>query len=139
MIALPPGAEFPSGASTRWTAVERELAIAVLSGETVVVNVRKAGPHRRLVPWLVAEDLLTYVGHAGPRHDWPESDFANPFVRLAGKDRATMVDRYRNWLDERPDLLRRIPEELAGRALGCWCAPAACHADVLAEEARRAR
>ena len=131
MIALPPGAE-------KWTAVERELAIAVLSGETVVVNVRKAGPHRRLVPWLVDEGLLTYVGHAGPRHQWPESNFANPFVKLAGTDRATMVDRYREWLHEHPRLMRRLPSELAGRALGCWCAPAPCHADVLAEEVRRA-
>ena len=131
MIPLPPGAE-------DWTAAERELAIAVLSGETVVVNVRKAGPHRRLVPWLVAEGLLTYVGHAGPRHDWPESPFANPFVKQARTDRAGMVSRYREWLREHPSLLRRIPAELAGRALGCWCAPAPCHADMLAEEACRA-
>lgn len=131
MVPLPAGAE-------EWTAAERELAIAVLSGETVVVNVRKAGPHRRLVPWLVGERLLTYVGHAGPRHHWPESDFANPFVTMAGADRAGMVDRYRSWLHGRPALLRRIPSELAGRALGCWCAPASCHADVLAEETRHA-
>jgi hypothetical protein len=131
MVPLPPGAQ-------EWTAAERELAIAVLSGATVVVNVRKAGPHRRLVPWLVAEGLLTYVGHAGPRHEWPESPFANPFVKLAGSDRATMVDRYRAWLREHPSLLRRIPAELAGRALGCWCAPSPCHADALAAEARRA-
>ena len=132
MHALPPGAE-------KWTAAERELAIAVLSGDTVVVNVRKGGgPHKRLVPWLVEEGLLTYVGHAGNRHDWPESPFANPFVGLRDVDRATMVSRYREWLREHPSLLRRIPSELAGRALGCWCAPASCHADVLAEEARRA-
>ena len=129
MVPLPPGAE-------AWTAAERELAIAVLSGETVVVNVRKAGPHRRLGPWLVGEGLLTYVGHAGPRHHWPESDFANPFVKSAGADRAGMVSRYRDWLHDRPALLARIPAELTGRALGCWCAPAPCHADVLAEEAR---
>jgi hypothetical protein len=131
MVPLPPGAE-------DWTAAERELAIAVLSGETVVVNVRKAGPHRHLVPWLVAEGLLTYVGHAGTRHTWPESNFANPFLKLAGTDRAGMVSRYREWLHEHPALLRRVPTELAGKALGCWCAPASCHADVLAEEARRA-
>jgi len=130
MIPLPPGAE-------QWTAAERELAIAVLSGETVVVNVRKAGPHRRLVPWLVEEGLLTYVGHAGRRHQWPESDFANPFVKLAGTDRATMMSKYREWLHDHPRLIRQLPE-LVGRALGCWCAPAACHADLLAEEVRHA-
>lgn len=131
MIALPPGAE-------QWTAAEREVAIEVLSGGTVVVNVRKAGPHRRLVPWLAGEDLLTYVGHAGTRHDWPESPFANPFVRMATMDRVDMVSRYRDWLHEHPALLHRVPAELAGRALGCWCAPLACHADVLKEEVGRA-
>jgi hypothetical protein len=108
-----------------------------MSGDTVVVNVRKGGPHRRLVPWLAGAGLLTYVGHAGNRHDWPESPFANPFAGLRDADRATMVSRYREWLGEHPVLLRRIRSELAGRALGCWCAPAACHADVLAEQTRR--
>lgn len=132
MIALPPGAE-------KWTEAERELAASVLDGRTVVVNVRKAGPHRRLVPWLVAEDLITYVGHAGTRHSWPRSDFANPFVKLAGVDRETMVARYRQWLRDRPELTARIAGgELVGRALGCWCAPGSCHADVLAEESRNA-
>jgi hypothetical protein len=131
MIALPPGAE-------RWTEAERELAAAVLSGETVVVNVRKAGPHRRLVPWLVEAGLLTYVGHAGPRHDWPGSDFANPFVGLRDAGRETMVARYREWLHGRPELVARLAAgELAHRAIGCWCAPESCHADVLAEESGR--
>lgn len=36
----------------------------------------------------------------------------------------------------RCDLLDRIAAgELKGRALGCWCAPLACHADVLLEYA----
>lgn len=124
--------------AAEWTEAERALAAAVRAGETVVVNVRRSGPHRHLVPWLVDEGLITYVGHRGNRHRWPESDFANPFVKLARADRATMVAKYREWLHEHPDLLRRIPAELAGRALGCWCAPQPCHADVLAEEAWRA-
>lgn len=34
----------------------------------------------------------------------------------------------------RPDLLARIGGgELTGKALGCWCAPSACHSDVLLE------
>jgi hypothetical protein len=32
----------------------------------------------------------------------------------------------------RPDLLARV-SELAGKRIGCWCKPAACHGDVLAE------
>lgn len=126
MQALPPGAE-------KWSAAEQELAASILDGETIVVNVRKGGPHRHLVPWLFEEGLLTYVGHAGTRHAWPKSDFANPFIGLRS-DRVEMVARYRDWVLGRESLLERLRSgELTGRALGCWCAPEGCHADVLAE------
>lgn len=128
--------ELPDDAE-HWAAHERALARTVLDGDTVVVNVRKSGPHRHLVPWLVDAGLVSYVGHAGNRHSWPESDFANPFVREAKLDREGMVRHYREWLAEQPRLLRRIKSgELTGRALGCWCAPKPCHADVLAEMAK---
>jgi hypothetical protein len=117
---------------------ERSLALAVLDGRTVVVNVRKGGPHKNLVPWLAETGRLTYVGHSGARHDWPESDFANPFVNMRDVDREAMVHRYREWLTERPGLMRRLRAgELTGKALGCWCAPKPCHADVLAELSAR--
>ena len=119
-----------------WSDDERERAADVLDGRAVVVNVRKAGPHRHLVPWLLEQDLLTYVGHSGPRHSWPASDFASPFVKEAKTDREAMVRHYETWLDEQPALLARLREgELNGRALGCWCAPKLCHADVLAHRA----
>ncbi|SNR37768.1 protein of unknown function [Haloechinothrix alba] len=122
--------------STTWTDDERERAARVLDGRTTVVNVRKSGPHKHLVPWLVRQDLLTYVGHGGPRHAWPESDFASPFVKQARTDRAAAKRSYERWLDEQDELLRRLRSgELSGRALGCWCAPEPCHADVLAERA----
>ena len=117
-----------------WTDEERELAEQVSAGGSVVVNVRKSGPHKHLVPWLVERDLLRYVGHAGNRHSWPESDFANPYVREAKTDRKAMVRHYREYLETRPDLVERLRGgELDGRALGCWCAPLPCHADVLLE------
>jgi hypothetical protein len=126
-------AELPEDVQ-RWSEEERALARRVLDGATVVVNVRKSGPHRHLVPWLADADLLCYVGHAGPRHSWPESDFASPFVREAAVDREQLVEHYRQWLADQPELMARIRSgELAGRALGCWCAPRPCHADVLAE------
>src|SRR2546423_13346717 len=117
MTALPPEA-------TGWSRDERARAGALLDGWAVVVNVRKSGPRKHLVPWLRETGRLTYVGHAGPRHDWPESDFANPFLRMVS-DRPAMVRRYRAWLTEQTGLLQRIRDgELTGRALGCWCAPA---------------
>lgn len=132
MAGLPPE-------SQRWSEEERSIGSAVLAGATVVVNVRRNGPHRHLVPWLREVGLITYVGHAGNRHSWPQSDFASPFVREATVDREGMVRRYREWLFSQPGLVRRLRGgELAGRALGCWCAPKPCHADVLVEEVNKA-
>lgn len=120
-----------------WTARELELRETITDGHGAVVNVRRSGPHRHLVPWLVAHKLIVYVGHAGARHSWPESDFANPFVKEANADREAMVRHYREYLEGRPDLVRRLRDgELRGYALGCWCAPKPCHADVLLEYAR---
>ncbi|WP_184729191.1 DUF4326 domain-containing protein [Saccharopolyspora phatthalungensis] len=119
--------------ASNWSDDERERADALLDGHAVVVNVRKSGPHKHLVPWLEEAGLLTYVGHAGPRHHWPESEFASPFLKEAKVDREAMVRHYEKWLDEQPNLLTKLREgELSGRALGCWCAPKPCHADVLA-------
>jgi hypothetical protein len=125
----------------RWTAAERELALQVLHGQTVVVNVRRGGPHRHLVPWLRDHDMISYVGHPGSRHSWPRSDFANPFVKQAGADRETTVRRYRAWLDDQPELLARIS---AGRSDQRWRADGAgagllvCAATLSCRRPRRA-
>ncbi|RZS44149.1 uncharacterized protein DUF4326 [Herbihabitans rhizosphaerae] len=120
-----------------WSAAERELAERASAGETVVVNVRKSGPHKHLMPWLVEEGLIVYIGHSGNRHSWPESDFANPFVAQR-QDRDLMITKYREWLVGQRDLLDRLRAgELTGKALGCWCAPLPCHGDVLVEEIDR--
>ncbi len=127
--------DLPSQASV-WTEDEQQRAAHVLAGSATAVNVRKNGPHKNLVPWLVAEGLLTYVGHAGTRHSWPGSDFASPFVKEAKTDRAAAIQHYERWLREQNELMRRLGEgELAGRALGCWCVPEPCHAEVLAKMA----
>jgi hypothetical protein len=39
-------------------------------------------------------------------------------------------------LPTQPDLMARLPE-LKGKVLGCWCAPEACHGDILSEFANR--
>lgn len=125
----------------RLTNNERDRAEALAAGQTVVVNVRRNGPHRRLVPLLVEQELLTYVGRSSSRHSWPASDFANPFLLRHGLDRTTMMSQYAQWLDGQPALLRRIYDgELTGRALGCWCVPSQpCHAEILARLASKHR
>ncbi len=39
--------------------------------------------------------------------------------------------RYEQWVRSQPELIAALPE-LEGKTLGCWCAPDACHGDVLA-------
>lgn len=51
--------------------------------------------------------------------------------------REEVVEKYREFT-MRPDKARlreRIRKELGGKDLVCWCAPEACHADVLLEVA----
>ena len=64
------------------------------------------------------------------------SKWGNPFV--IGKDgtRDEVIAKYREWLLAQPALVEALPE-LSGKVLGCWCAPQACHGDVLAELSNR--
>lgn len=53
--------------------------------------------------------------------------------RLDGKPlpRLHAILNYETWLPSQRELCERIPE-LTGKILGCWCAPKACHAELLA-------
>lgn len=70
------------------------------------------------------EPYDTYIGRPGP--------WGNPFV--IGKDgtREEVVQKYKEWVLKQPHLLSKL-HELRGKTLGCWCAPQACHGDVLKE------
>jgi hypothetical protein len=67
------------------------------------------------------------------------SEWGNPFSHRNGtlaaykvETREEAVAAYRQWILTKPELLKRLPE-LKGKTLACWCAPLACHGDVLAE------
>ncbi len=77
-----------------------------------------------------------YIGRAVPRSGLKASVWGNPFV--IGKDgtREEVMVKYRTWLLADCDLLERL-SELKGKVLGCWCAPEACHGDILSELANR--
>lgn len=60
------------------------------------------------------------------------SAWGNPYVIGPDGNRAQVIEAYRGWISERADLLERLGE-LEGKRLACWCAPRACHGDVLAE------
>ena len=65
------------------------------------------------------------------------SIWGNPFV--IGKDgtRNDVIAKYRDYLLSNSSLMAKLEGELKGRDLVCWCAPEACHADVLIELANK--
>lgn len=58
--------------------------------------------------------------------------WGNPYK--VGKDgtRREVIEKYRQYIMTRKDLLDSL-HELEGKRLGCFCAPMACHGDVLVE------
>jgi hypothetical protein len=79
-----------------------------------------------------AEHFDVYIGRG--------SKWGNPFthrestypgvVRVGSPEAA--IGMYREWIMRQPQLLNAL-DELRGKVLGCYCKPAACHGDVLAE------
>lgn len=81
--------------------------------ETRVVNLRR-------------EPYDVYIGR-GRGSIW-----GNPFPITKDASRAEVIQKYREYILSRPDLLGQI-ETLRGKRLGCFCKPAPCHGDVLVE------
>lgn len=61
------------------------------------------------------------------------SDWGNPFEIGRDGTRKEVIEKYRQYLLGRPDLLARIRPELRGRVLRCWCDPRPCHGHILAQ------
>jgi hypothetical protein len=64
------------------------------------------------------------------------SKWGNPFVIGRHGTRDQVIAKYRAWITRQSALMAALPE-LRGKNLICWCAPEACHADVLIELANR--
>lgn len=81
-----------------------------------VLNRRRAGVPRGAV----------YVGRP--------TKWGNPFP-VGEHGRSGAIALYRVWImrPEQARLREQARVELAGRDLVCWCAPSACHAEVLRE------
>lgn len=111
-----------------WSAEEHALADRLEAGETVVLNMR-GEVHGHLWAWAERSGLAERIDR--------RSIWGNPFILGDDGDRDTVCDAYANvYLPHKPRLLSEIAD-LKGRALGCWCAPARCHGDHLAELAAR--
>ena len=80
---------------------------------------------------LTPKDAL-YVGRP--------TKWGNPYVIGRDGTRAEVIAKYKDFLTDliyTSDLFMADLHELRGRDLVCWCAPKACHADVLLELANR--
>lgn len=58
------------------------------------------------------------------------SKWGNPFRIGPDGDRAAVIEKHSRWLRDRHDLLQAL-DELRGKHLICFCAPASCHGDLL--------
>jgi hypothetical protein len=58
------------------------------------------------------------------------SKWGNPFRIGADGDRATVIAKHQSWLRDQHHLLGAL-DELRGCDLVCFCAPQACHGDLL--------
>jgi hypothetical protein len=83
---------------------------------TRVVNLRAGGPYDVLID--------------------RRSPWGNPFRIDAENSREEVIRRFANWVindsSQRARWIREHVHELRGKTLACWCAPQACHGDVLA-------
>jgi hypothetical protein len=60
------------------------------------------------------------------------SVWGNPFVIGVHGSRSEVIEKYRAYILASSALLAEL-SYLRGKTLGCYCAPKACHGDVLAE------
>lgn len=85
-----------------------------------VLNARKVGKR--------SSATQLYIGRP--------SKWGNSFVIRRDGSRADVIAKYRAWIVAQPAFMNAL-DELRGRDLVCWCAPLACHGDVLIDLANR--
>jgi len=71
-----------------------------------------------------SEQYDVYIGRG--------SKWGNPFEIGVDGNRKEVIDKYRQYILTRDDLIDTL-SELNDKVLGCWCKPKACHGDVLKE------
>jgi len=68
------------------------------------------------------EPYDTYIGRG--------SKWGNPYIIGVDGDREEVISKFEAYIMNKPDLIADL-HELRGKVLGCWCAPKACHGDIL--------
>lgn len=57
--------------------------------------------------------------------------FGNPFRLAVDGNRDQVIAMFQDHLDNNPELQAAVKSQLKGRDLVCFCAPLACHGDIL--------
>ena len=91
----------------------------------------------RRVNGRIVQDCDVYIGRQCNQGGWnlPNSKWHNPVTIKQYGSAAAVVQKYREYILCRPQLLAQI-SELRGKILGCWCKNKPndpCHGDVLVE------
>ena len=86
----------------------------------------------------VVQGCDVYIGRRFTMGGWnlQESKWANPFKIKDYGSAEAVVEKYRDYLMKKPELLACLPD-LKGKVLGCWCKPGVCHGDILVELANK--
>lgn len=78
------------------------------------------------------DDYDLYIGRENKTYYLKASKWANPFVIRREVDRASVLEKYRIYVLNNPELYNSL-EELNGKTLGCWCVGKKCHGHILKE------
>lgn len=76
------------------------------------------------------EPYDVYIGR-GSKFGNPYSHLPNSAAPFPVETREDAIRLYEEWIRSQPELMEAAKKELRGKILGCWCAPLACHGDVL--------
>lgn len=76
------------------------------------------------------EPYDVYIGR-GSKFGNPYSHLPNSAAPFPVETREDAIRLYEEWIRSQPELMEAAKKELKGKILGCWCAPLACHGDVL--------
>lgn len=80
-----------------------------------------------------------YIGRGGPWGN-PFSHLARSAAKFRVGTRDEAISEFERWARESEDAqarwIRAHVHELRGLRLGCWCAPARCHGEVLVQMAK---
>lgn len=80
--------------------------------------------HLSVEDWANLPENMVYIGRGSP--------WGNPFpISNVHGGREIVIVKYEDWVNGLPALLERAKRELKGKTLVCFCAPKACHGDVL--------